>query len=215
MKHTLSKGVIESGFTKEVFRRSGLNIYNCYQCGKCSAGCPINYQMDCQPHQVMRMVQLGLKEAALNSKAIWLCISCETCTTRCPRELGPAKVMDALRSIYYEKQEKNGFQPRPFLRELSQRAYQGLLETFEMGAKWNTRTFNAVFLENLRRHGRSYETGLIAGLNAGTGYLFRNLLKGPIMFLKGKMELLPAKVRRTERVRRIFEKIEELEDTKL
>ena len=71
----------------------------CYQCGKCSAGCPIREYMDVSPNQVVRLVQLGLLEEALKTKTIWLCAGCLTCTTRCPKEFELAKFMDAMREI--------------------------------------------------------------------------------------------------------------------
>ena len=212
MRYRLSSDVLDSDFVREMARRSRQNVLNCYQCGKCSAGCPINFKMDHQPSEIMRMVQLGMKEAVLHSKTIWLCISCETCTTRCPRENAPSQVMDALRSIYSEEYEKKEIGDRSFFRRLW---HNGLKEAMGLGTKWDIRAFNSVFLENVRRHGRAFEISLIGGFNAGSGYLFRNVLKGPVLLLKGKMGFFPRKIDRTAQVRKIARKIEEMEDTKL
>jgi heterodisulfide reductase subunit C len=77
---------------------SGENIHACYQCGKCSAGCPFVEGMDKLPNQVIRLIQLG-DEDVLNCNAIWLCSSCFTCATRCPKGVDLSKVMEALRTI--------------------------------------------------------------------------------------------------------------------
>ena len=72
------------------------NVFLCYQCVKCSSGCPLVEHMDLMPNQVMRSVQLG-DDRVLESKTIWLCAACQTCTTRCPQGLDIAGIMDALR----------------------------------------------------------------------------------------------------------------------
>ena len=90
-------------FQEEVEARSGINPARCYQCGKCTAGCPMTFAMDLDPARVMRLVQLGQRDQALQSHTIWLCASCETCTTRCPQEIDTARVMDALRILARER----------------------------------------------------------------------------------------------------------------
>jgi len=89
-------------FRDTVLETAGEELFDCYQCYKCSAGCPISYNMDLLPHQVIRSVLFNQKEKALSSTTIWICASCETCTTRCPNEIDIAKVMDVLRQIQIE-----------------------------------------------------------------------------------------------------------------
>ena len=78
---------------------SGQNLYACYQCGKCSGGCPSVTQMEILPNQVIRLLQIGLPEAALRYNTIWICASCYTCTVRCPRGIDLSKIMEALRQV--------------------------------------------------------------------------------------------------------------------
>ena len=87
---------------KEVEELSGENLFGCYQCGTCSAGCPYIEEMDLTPDEVIRYLILDRKEV-LNSKTIWLCSSCFTCAERCPRDINITKIMEALRQIILRK----------------------------------------------------------------------------------------------------------------
>ena len=87
---------------KEVEELSGENLFGCYQCGTCSAGCPFIEDMDLSPDEVIRYVILDKKEV-LNSKTICLCAACYTCAERCPRDINITKIMEALRQIILRK----------------------------------------------------------------------------------------------------------------
>lgn len=95
---TLKKGEL----IKEVEDLCGENLYGCYQCGTCSAGCPFVEEMDLAPDEVIRYVVLDKKEV-LNSKTIWLCSACFTCAERCPRDINITKIMEALRQMILRK----------------------------------------------------------------------------------------------------------------
>lgn len=78
------------------------DIFGCYQCGTCAAGCPFVEEMDLTPDEVLRFVILD-KQEVLNSKTIWLCSSCFACAERCPRDINITVVMEALRQIILRK----------------------------------------------------------------------------------------------------------------
>lgn len=99
MRTTISRKNIKSPFVAKVAEMSGQNLLACYQCGKCSAGCPVVAQMDILPNQIVRFAQLGLEDDLLASKAIWTCASCMTCNVRCPKGINIAEVIEALRQI--------------------------------------------------------------------------------------------------------------------
>lgn len=89
-------------FLEKIEELSGEIITQCDQCGICSGSCPMVFEMDITPSQLMRMVQLG-QEEVMESKAMWLCASCFTCTVRCPRGLDLSKVAEALRQLELRK----------------------------------------------------------------------------------------------------------------
>ena len=154
----------------------------CYQCGKCSAGCPVRDFMEDSPNKIVRYVQLGLIDKALNSKTIWLCAGCLTCSTRCPKSFELAKFMDAMREMAL----KRGIRP-------DKTVYK----------------FHKAFLKQLRSHGRSYELGLVRDYKLSTFHLMQDLDVAPWMFMKGKIGLFPHNVKGLKAIQKIFKKVEE------
>jgi len=97
MQAARQQTTLATDFAEEVRRETGENIFLCYQCQKCSSGCPMAEHFDLAPNQLMRAIQFGQREMVLHSKTIWLCAMCETCATRCPHDINITKIMDALK----------------------------------------------------------------------------------------------------------------------
>jgi heterodisulfide reductase subunit C2 len=174
-----------SQLADEVQRRSGTPVSACFQCHKCTTGCPVGPEMDLLPSQVMRLVHLGAEAEVLASQAIWLCASCEACTTRCPMGIDIAAVMDALRIMAIDRQVT-------------------LPDT-------HGKQFNRSFLGSVRRHGRVFEMGMMAFYKLRTGDLLADVGKVPQMLAKGKLALLPNRSGGAKEVRKVFRRAEEEE----
>ena len=96
-----------SDMTEIVKRISGVNPRKCMKCGKCSGACPAYEEMDYHPHQFVDMVENGRIEELMNSRGIYMCLSCFACLERCPRSVEPAKLIEAVRLAVIRQQDKN------------------------------------------------------------------------------------------------------------
>lgn len=88
---------------EKVARVSEVDVFACYQCGRCSGDCPSINSMDILPNQAIRFTQLGEIDRLLASKTIWVCASCFTCTSRCPKGIDIARVLEVLRQVCLRK----------------------------------------------------------------------------------------------------------------
>ena len=91
-------------YREEILRISGVNPAKCMKCGKCSATCPAYDQMEYHPHQFVSMVQKGQIEKLMASRSIYTCLSCFACLERCPRNVEPAKLIEAVRLMVVSQQ---------------------------------------------------------------------------------------------------------------
>ena len=156
---------VDKSFAEEIRKRSGENVFLCYQCRKCASGCPNRMFMDSTPTELMRYVQLGMVDEAMKGNTIWYCLSCQTCSSRCPQDIDIAHVVDIIRIIVQEKKIKADTK--------------------------NLRLLNKLWMTILRYMGRIYEAGLAGGFNLLTGHPFKDMTLGMKMMRKGKLKLLP------------------------
>lgn len=133
MRIAVSTKTVRGQFVTRISEISGQNVFACYQCGLCSAGCPASGAMDVSPNRIMRLVQLGLEGEIARSGTIWLCASCLTCSIRCPRGIDLARVMEALRLIILRKNISHV--------DLSEISREALLELPQVALVANFRKF--------------------------------------------------------------------------
>ncbi len=168
----------DPSFLSEVARASGVNLQACYQCQKCSAGCPVADAMDFLPNQVLRHIQYGHRERVLGSKTIWICASCYTCSVRCPNDIDIAKIMDTLRHLAIRSGTKPGEKDIP--------------------------VFHSLFLEEIKSKGRIHELSLILRFKSKTRDFLKDAGLGWKMFRLGKIKLLPSNFRGGREIKEIF-----------
>lgn len=183
MAITIGKGKSAQGLARKVQEISGVDLGKCFQCKKCTSGCPVSSMTKCTPAEIMRRLHLGAGEELLNSDILWMCVSCETCSTRCPMGIDVAAVMDALRKLARERNAAKG--------------------------EGNVPLFNKAFLKTVQVFGRSYDMAMIAAYKLGSGKLMADTEKFPTMLKKRKIALLPPHSADRKTVRRIFKKTKE------
>ena len=169
-----------SEFASGIKALHGVDVNMCYQCRKCTSGCPLAEFMDMTPTQIIHAVRLGLKDTVLNSNTYWLCVACGTCTARCPQEAGLLNVMDALANVAI----KEGVTPKE----------PAIAEFYKTG------------LSIIKNLGAMYETGVAGLLSLKTGNVGRDIKVGLRMFKKGKLDVLPH-FQNSREMKKLFKKV--------
>lgn len=168
-------------------QESGVDIFACYQCEKCTNGCPVTFAMDFPPHAVIRMAQMGFLEELENARTPWVCSACETCRTRCPNQIDIPRFMDWLKRASLAKGNKP--------------------------ADTRVHAFHAAFLDNIARYGRVQESALmgsfmaralLGGQGPGPGDLWENAKLGIKMLARRRLSLVPRKASGKERINKYF-----------
>lgn len=186
MSVLLSKKNLE--FSRDLQALTGENVMLCYQCKKCTLGCPSAYTMRMKPHELMRAAQLGLAEEIYWSGAIWICLSCETCNTRCPQDINLIRVIDGLREM---SKKLDYYNPYPVIPAMHQ-----------------------IFMGLVGRFGKVYELGLALLINLRMLTPFKDLDMASPMLLKGKLKPLPHRSHGARELRQVMGRIRKLEGAK-
>jgi len=181
MTMIIKRQVPRAGLRYRVEELSGVDLSPCYQCKKCSSGCPVTGLTQSPPAEIIRRLQLGAGDELLKNDMVWLCLSCETCYARCPMQINTGAVIDALRMVAIEKRVAK--------------------------PKGNIPLFNKAFLTTVRIFGRSYDLPALAFYKLGSGSLVKDMDKLPAMLKKGKMAITPPAGADTRRVRSIFNNV--------
>ena len=165
--------------TEEVAAKAGVNLKDCYQCGKCSAGCPVAHAMDIMPREVIRLMQLGIWDEVLDAQTPWLCASCITCASRCPQDVNLPSLMEEVR-----------------------RASKAAGKRPVKGAD----VFNDLFLKGIYNNGKSNELYMMMKYNIFSGNLMQDAFNAPHLLFKGMVGFKVHKCEGRDDVRRIIDK---------
>lgn len=165
----------------------GDRVSRCIQCGTCSGSCPVSYAMDYSPRQILSLLRAGDMDTVLASNTIWLCASCYQCAARCPADIKITDLMYALKRVAIDKR------------------------IFPKGVKGYK--FSEMFVSQVRRFGRNYETGLIAMYFAlaDPGGAIKRAPWGWRLWRKGRMGLLPDKIKGLASLRKIIDRAEQID----
>jgi heterodisulfide reductase subunit C len=163
----------------------GEQLVHCLQCGSCGGSCPSGPDMDYTPRGIFALINAGERDRVLAANTMWVCVSCYFCTTRCPQNIPITDIMYSLKRIAIaEGRVKNTDAP-------------ALAKTFT---------------DFVDKYGRSFEFGLATRYHMLNRPL-RMVAMGPMgaqMFMKGRMALLPTKIRQIDQLRAIIKKAKEL-----
>ena len=182
MTITVRKGKAE-GIIAAVQKASGVDLSICFQCKRCTGGCPVAKLVKSPPSEIMRRLHLGAGDELLECDLLWTCVSCETCSARCPMGIDVAAVMDALRHLAMEKGASK--------------------------QEGNVPLFNRAFLKTVQMFGRTYDIAMIAAYKIGSLKLMDDTEKFPSMLKKRKIALLPSLGGDRKTIKRIFKKAKE------
>ena len=195
MAHTQTNVImnqkVDSSFLEEMEKTAaGKKILDCIQCGICAGSCHARFAMDYSPMQIIKMVQLGLKEDVLSSSSIWICASCYTCTSRCPRGIDIPLVMSSLKNKAMENKVPAKIPTKP--------------------------KFHKGFTEIVGKYGRMHEPQLQIKLMKKTNpnEVLNNMAFGFQMLRKGKVKITPSKIKRTKEIEAIFKGAQKKEEVK-
>ncbi|MCX6246444.1 MAG: 4Fe-4S dicluster domain-containing protein [Bacteroidetes bacterium] len=188
----ITLGLLEKNtFLEAVNKKSGANVLECYQCGKCVSTCPVSSYMDFPPREIMQMIKLGLKEESYMANSMWFCLTCSACSGRCPREIDIPAVMEAIRHLAIEENYRS-----------------------ENKKVKDIRKFHDIFLDMIKRYGRNYELRMMAEFNIRTRNLFKDMHLAPKALLKGKIPIGHESTKSAKAIQRMFKLAGKLEKEK-
>jgi heterodisulfide reductase subunit C len=163
---------------RDIERLSGTSLSRCYHCRACGNGCPFIRGMDYPPNGVIRLVQYGMRQQALESHTIWVCVGCHTCSVQCPMGIDIAAVLATLRRL--------------------------ALEEGAMIAETNILDFHREVLHSIKQYGRAHKLGIMLRYKARVRQWFADLDVGLKMLAKRKMDLTASRVKAIGEITRLF-----------
>ena len=169
---------MDTRFGAEVKERSGVNFNACWHCKSCVNGCPFSQAMDYPPNGIIRLVQLGQKQQALQSSTIWICVGCNTCSIQCPNAIDIPGINDTLREIAIE---------------------EGVAV-----AEPDIYNLHKEVLHSIERYGRKHKLEIMMRYKLRKKDWLTDFAVGLKMLAKRKLDLLPSKIGDIGKIKRLF-----------
>ena len=179
----ITSEIRDSSFLGKVMSMRGAeNVLDCIQCGVCAGSCPAAWAMDFFPMHINKMIHLGMKETVLSSSTIWICASCYTCATRCPRSIDIPLLMSGLKNMAMREKIPAKIEIKP--------------------------RFHKSFAAVIEKYGRMYEPELYLKVadKTNVGALMHSAVLGFRLLKKGKIKLRPEQMKHKEQLLTIFER---------
>lgn len=166
----------------------GEAMYNCIQCGTCSATCPVSHYMDYTPRKIIAMVREGFKEEVLRSSTVWLCASCYSCTVECPKSIKITDVMYALK----REAITGGYAPE----------------------KFPTPALAESFFKQVKLNGRNSEGPLMMDVYMKTGIFkaFSNVKMAFKLWKNGRLSMKSEKIANRKDISKLLDSIEKVKE---
>lgn len=174
----ISSKDMDTDFPQLIAARSGVNLNRCLHCLCCGGGCPFIKAMDLPPNRVIRLVQMGQVEEALNCRTIWVCVGCHTCSMQCPAAIDIAAIHDALRNTALRR----GIAP----------------------SEPDILAFHETVLDSIRKHGRTHKLEIMMRYKLKKMDLLSDMDVGMKMLQKRKLDLLPSNISDVKVLRGLF-----------
>lgn len=172
----------ERNFVNEIAQNAGVNLRDCYQCGKCSAGCPMAEAMDLPPQQIMRLLQMGKVDQVLKAESPWICAQCNTCSARCPQKVDTAAVMREVRRASHATGHHK---------------------------LHDSNVFETLFIKGIKSKGKSNEQYLAAQYNLASGHFMQDAFAAPKMYQKNMIGISIQQSQNPEAIKTIVEKCQQ------
>jgi heterodisulfide reductase subunit C len=164
----------------DVRSHTEVNYNCCFQCKTCANACPFLDAMDIHPNVVLRLLQLGMDQPALESSTIWVCVGCNTCCDSCPMAIDIPSVMDALRQLALEK--KVAIKEPDIL------------------------NFHRQVIDSIKKYGRTHKLEIMMRYKLVKREYLQDIGLGVTMLKKRKLDLMPKKVKDINAIENIFKK---------
>ena len=185
---TLSFKGGERLWSQAIAMETGIHAASCYQCLRCTNSCPVSTFMDIKPHQVVRLVQFGQRRRLLECSTIWICLSCEMCSTYCPNEIDVAGLMNHLKNSVISSRK------RP--------------------AEYEIAVFHEIFIEVLKKYGRINDLQLMQrykwkllldGNTPPAKEVIKDIKLALDLIQRKRIKLLPERTRAVKEIRQLIQ----------